>query len=114
MAQCGQRRSPARLRGGAAIAGHRSSEDMGRRPLERCSVAARPAKELGQARPAVARSQGAGVKLGGPMLAEARHVAVADRHAANVLPVIREIQRTGATSLHQIVRALLSGGNERT
>ena len=51
------------------------------------------------------------MKLGGPQLAEARKVAVernvanADHHAANVLPVIREIQRTDA-SLHQIADAL--------
>jgi hypothetical protein len=47
------------------------------------------------------------VKLGGPKLAEARETAtasikaLADRHAANVLAIIREIQRAGATSLHQ-------------
>jgi DNA invertase Pin-like site-specific DNA recombinase len=57
-----------------------------------------------------------GVKLGGPKLAQAREVAtasiraVADRHAANVLPVIREIQRAGATSLHQIADALNARG----
>ena len=39
--------------------------------------------------------------LGGPTLAKARELAIAsikalaDQHAANVLPVIREIQRTG-------------------
>jgi aspartate oxidase len=36
-------------------------------------------------------------------------VANADHHAANVLPVIREIQRTGA-SLHQIADALNARG----
>ena len=36
--------------------------------------------------------------------------ALADRHAANVLPVIREIQRTGATSLRQIADALNARG----
>jgi hypothetical protein len=46
-----------------------------------------------------------GVKLGGPKLAQARKQAVkaieanADRHAANVLPIIREVQRAGAKSL---------------
>ena len=34
---------------------------------------------------------------------------LADRHAANVLPVIREIQRAGAPSLHQIADALNAG-----
>jgi hypothetical protein len=49
-----------------------------------------------------------GVVLGGPKLAQARKRAIAsikslaDQHAANVLPVIREIQRAGATSLHQV------------
>lgn len=65
---------------------------------------------------ALAAAKARGVKLGGPKLAEARKVAVAsiktlaDRHAANVLPIIREIQRTGATSLHQIADALNARG----
>jgi hypothetical protein len=48
------------------------------------------------------------VKLGGPKLAQARKEAVkvieakADRHAANVLPIIREVQRAGAKSLRAI------------
>jgi DNA invertase Pin-like site-specific DNA recombinase len=52
-----------------------------------------------------------GVKLGGPKLKEARKVAhaslraIADQYAANVMPVIREIQRAGATSLHDIAKA---------
>jgi DNA invertase Pin-like site-specific DNA recombinase len=47
-----------------------------------------------------------GVALGNPKLAKARRSAVAsiktlaDQNAANVLPVIREIRRAGATSLH--------------
>jgi hypothetical protein len=32
--------------------------------------------------------------------------ALSEQHAANVLPVIREIRRAGATSLHQIADAL--------
>jgi hypothetical protein len=36
--------------------------------------------------------------------------ALADRNAANVLPIIREIQRTGAVSLHQIADALNARG----
>jgi hypothetical protein len=54
----------------------------------------------------VAAAKARGVVLGGPKLAQARKRAVvsikalADHHAANVLPVIREIQRTGTTSLH--------------
>jgi DNA invertase Pin-like site-specific DNA recombinase len=65
---------------------------------------------------ALAAAKARGVALGGPKLNEARARAVAsikalaDQHAANVLPVIREIQRTGATSLHQIADALNARG----
>ena len=65
---------------------------------------------------ALAAAKARGVKLGGPKLAEARKAAtvsiraIADRHAANVLPVIREIQRKGVTSLHQIADALNARG----
>jgi DNA invertase Pin-like site-specific DNA recombinase len=64
---------------------------------------------------ALAAAKARGVKLGGPKLAEARKAAVernvanADHHAANVLPVIRQIQRSGA-SLHQIANALNARG----
>jgi hypothetical protein len=34
----------------------------------------------------------------------------ADRHAANVLPIIREIQRAGTTSLRAIAEALNAHG----
>jgi hypothetical protein len=57
-----------------------------------------------------------GVELGNPKLAQARKRAVAsvkalaDQRAANVVPVIREIQRTGATSLHRIADALNARG----
>jgi DNA invertase Pin-like site-specific DNA recombinase len=65
---------------------------------------------------ALAAAKARGVKLGGPRLAAARQSAtasikaLADRHATNVLPVIREIQRAGATSLHQIADALNACG----
>ncbi len=36
--------------------------------------------------------------------------ALADQHAANGLPVIREIRRAGAMSLHQIADALNARG----
>jgi hypothetical protein len=54
--------------------------------------------------------------FGGPKLAKARKRAVAsnkalaDAYVANVLPVIREIRRAGATSLHQIADALNACG----
>jgi DNA invertase Pin-like site-specific DNA recombinase len=65
---------------------------------------------------ALAAAKARGVALGGPKLAEARERAVAsnkalaDAYAANVLPVIREIKRAGATSLHQIAQALNARG----
>jgi DNA invertase Pin-like site-specific DNA recombinase len=65
---------------------------------------------------ALAAAKARGVKLGGPKLAEAREAAtaslkaLADRNASNVLPIIRERQRTGAASLHQIADALNARG----
>ncbi len=65
---------------------------------------------------ALAAAMARGVRLGGPKLAKARKSAVAsikalaDQHAANVLPVIREIRRAGATSLRQIADALNARG----
>ena len=67
-------------------------------------------------RDALSRAKARGVKLRGPKLAQARRAAVeaieasADRHAANVLPIIREIQRAGATSLRAIADALNARG----
>jgi len=67
-------------------------------------------------RDALARAKARGVTLGGPKLPEARRAALraivdnADRHAANVLPIIREIQRAGATSLRAIAAALNARG----
>jgi DNA invertase Pin-like site-specific DNA recombinase len=76
---------------------------------ERAMIAART-------RAALAAAKARGVTLGGPKLAKARKLAVAsikalaDQQAANVLPIIREIQRSGATSLHQIADALNARG----
>jgi hypothetical protein len=56
------------------------------------------------------------VKLGGPKLALARKRAVkvlkleADRHAANVLPVIQEVRKAGAGTLRDIADALNKRG----
>ena len=57
-----------------------------------------------------------GVKLGGPKLAQARKTALetigaaADNHAANVLPIIREIRKAGGTTLREIADALNARG----
>lgn len=65
---------------------------------------------------ALAAAKARGVTLGSPKLKQARKAAVvslkviADQHAANVLPIIREIKRSGATSLHQIADALNARG----
>ncbi|MGA8695016.1 MAG: recombinase family protein [Xanthobacteraceae bacterium] len=65
---------------------------------------------------ALAAAKARGVTLGSPELPKARKSAVATikalaaQHATNVLPVIREIRRTGATSLHQIAEALNARG----
>lgn len=65
---------------------------------------------------ALAAAKARGVTLGSPELPKARKNAVvtikalADQHAANVVPIIREIKRTGATSLHQIAEALNARG----
>jgi hypothetical protein len=55
-------------------------------------------------------------RWGGPRLADVaeraprRDLGLADAYAANVLPVIREIRRSGATSLHKIAEALNARG----
>jgi DNA invertase Pin-like site-specific DNA recombinase len=57
-----------------------------------------------------------GKRLGNPKLSEARRHAArarrekADRHSANILPLIREIQNTGVKSLRGIARALAARG----
>jgi Recombinase len=56
------------------------------------------------------------VTLGNPRLSAARKNAVeavkadADRCAANVLPIIREAQKAGATTLREIAEALNARG----
>jgi hypothetical protein len=65
---------------------------------------------------ALAAAKARGVKLGGPKLAQARKMALetigatADNHSANVLPIIRQIRKAGATTLREIAEALNARG----
>jgi DNA invertase Pin-like site-specific DNA recombinase len=65
---------------------------------------------------ALAAKKAQGVKLGGPQIKEAAKLgsmanrAAADQHAANVLPIVREIQKSGATTLRDIAAALNARG----
>ncbi len=67
-------------------------------------------------RAALAQAKKRGVKLGNPRLSEVAgkgantNREVADRFAANVLPVIRDIQKSGATSLRAVATALTARG----
>lgn len=67
-------------------------------------------------RAALAAAKARGVRLGNPNLAAARapanaaRKAVADDHAARILPVVHEIQATGATTLRAIADALNARG----
>jgi DNA invertase Pin-like site-specific DNA recombinase len=69
---------------------------------------------------ALAAAKAKGVKLGGPKLIVARRNALAaikanaDRQAANVLPIIREIQKTGASTLRNVADALNARGISTT
>jgi len=67
-------------------------------------------------RSALAAAKARGVALGGPKLPEARAAGLAsikanaDNHAANVLPLIRDLQRKGAGTLREIADALNARG----
>jgi DNA invertase Pin-like site-specific DNA recombinase len=67
-------------------------------------------------RQALAAAKARGVILGGPKLPKARENAVAsikagaDQHAANILPIIREAQKAGATTLRAVADALNARG----
>jgi DNA invertase Pin-like site-specific DNA recombinase len=67
-------------------------------------------------RQALMAAKARGVALGNPKLHVARRSAVeamtagADRFAANVLPIIREAQKAGATTLREIAAALNARG----
>jgi len=64
----------------------------------------------------LAAKKAQGVKLGNPRAAEtiglahAANRAAADRFAANILPVVRDIQASGATTLQAIATALNARG----
>jgi DNA invertase Pin-like site-specific DNA recombinase len=65
---------------------------------------------------ALSAAKARGVKLGNPNIDDARAKAIetttaeADRHAANVLPVIRQIQAAGAHTLREVADALNARG----
>jgi DNA invertase Pin-like site-specific DNA recombinase len=69
---------------------------------------------------ALAAAKARGVTLGNPRLSETRQTAhkaaaianeaAADQHAANVLPIIRQIKRAEATTLREIAEALNARG----
>jgi DNA invertase Pin-like site-specific DNA recombinase len=67
-------------------------------------------------RQALTAAKARGVVLGSPKLHKARESAVdaikaeADKHAANILPLIREAQKAGATTLRAIAEALNARG----
>jgi DNA invertase Pin-like site-specific DNA recombinase len=67
-------------------------------------------------RQALEAAKARGVALGSPKLHVARKSAVAsikegaDKHAANILPIIREAQKAGATTLRAIAEALNARG----
>jgi DNA invertase Pin-like site-specific DNA recombinase len=70
----------------------------------------------GRTKSALAAAKAKGVKLGNPRIEAARDRAVAslqaeaDRAASNVLPIITEIRRSGATTLRAIAEALKARG----
>lgn len=81
------------------------------------AFAEREAKEIGKrTKAALAAAKARGVILGNPTLHVARRSAVeavsarADNFAANVLPIIKEAQKAGATTLRAIADALNARG----
>ena len=70
----------------------------------------------GRTKSALAAAKAKGVKLGNPRIEAARSRAVAslqaeaDRAASNVLPIIAEIRRSGATTLRAVAEALNARG----
>jgi DNA invertase Pin-like site-specific DNA recombinase len=68
-------------------------------------------------RAALAAKKAAGARLGNPtnlseasILGAVANVAQADRHAANIAPIVREIQATGGKTLREIADALNARG----
>jgi DNA invertase Pin-like site-specific DNA recombinase len=72
----------------------------------------------GRTKSALAAAKAKGVKLGNPNIEAAQEAAVAavkaeaDRAANNVLPIIAEIRKSGATTLRAIAEALNARGSD--
>ena len=67
----------------------------------------------GPTKAALAAKKAQGKVLSGPKLREAAQAVIktnADRYAANVLPLIKDAQRAGATTLREIADALNARG----
>ena len=87
-----------------------------RSPRPRRDIASRISEEkyaLGEAKKRLAKQ---GKKLGNPNIAKATKLGAAtnqenaDRFAANTLPIIRQIQASGITTLRGVARALTARG----
>lgn len=65
---------------------------------------------------ALAVKKAQGVVLGGPRLDKARKasreavMANADRHASNIIPIIKAVRKAGATTLREVAEALNARG----
>jgi len=87
-----------------------------RRTVDAALAEKERALSAGRTKSALKAANARGVKLGNPNIEAAQEAAVAavkaeaDRAAGNVLPIIAEIQRSGATTLRAMADALNARG----